>query len=160
MYIGGVSFQINKSFANVQLVPEKNGLRILYIPIIEGKEDLDNLGYLDLIIPLEAVGGIWATARAFLYAVESLDENIILQNTSEKSEDSDTLIKLYRDKPKGENGKLTGEETCWIRIVTGRAEEERRRIKLGPRDLLCIELACSSVLNVSSTAGTHNPKKA
>lgn len=159
MYAGGVTFFINKSFASMQLIPEPSGLRISYIPIVNGTEDTSDAGYLDMVIPLDAVGGIWSTARAFLYAVESLDENIILQGDPKNNEDADILIKLYRDKPKGENGKLSGEETCWIRLVTGRSEEERRRIKLGPRDLLSIELACSSVLSVSAAKGTHAPKK-
>ena len=110
------------------------------------------------MIPLDAVGGLWATTRAFLYGVESLDENIILQG-DEKSEQSDILIKLYRDKPRGEQGRLTGEELCWLRLVTGRTEEERRRIKLGPRDLLSIELACNAVLAIAAEAGTHRPQE-
>ena len=56
-----------------------------------------------------------------------------------------------RDRPKGAQGSLSGEEVSWLRIVSGRSEEERRRIKLGPRDLLSIELACSSVLALSSS---------
>jgi hypothetical protein len=109
-----------------------------------------------MLLPIDAIGGLWATTRAFLYGVESLDENVILQS-GESESDSDTLIKLYRDKPRGQQGKLSGEETCWLRIVTGRTEEERRRIKLGPRDLLCLELACTSVMTLSSEAGTHKP---
>jgi len=98
------------------------------------------------LVPLPAVGGLWATARAFLYCVESLDENIIIRDS-----EGDVLVKLYRDKPKGAQGKLTGEELSWLRIVYGRSEEERRRIKLGPRDLLCIELACNAVLVLSGS---------
>lgn len=158
MYAGGVSFHINKSFASLQLIPEATGLRVLYTPIVNEQEDPSALGYLDLLLPLDTVGGIWATARAFLYAVESLDENIILQNIPEAKE-TEALIKLYRDKPKGDLGKLSGEEVCWLRIVTGRAEEERRRIKLGPRDLLSLELACSAVMNLAAVKGTHNPQK-
>jgi hypothetical protein len=100
---------------------------------------------------------LWATTRAFLYGVESLDENVILQGGTDET-DSDTLVKLYRDKPRGQQGRLSGEETCWLRLVTGRTEEERRRIKLGPRDLLCIELACNSVLVLAGEAGTHQPR--
>ena len=112
---------------------------------------------INLLLPLDAVGGIWATTRAFLYGVESLDENVILHGDEAKGE-TDTLVKLYRDKPRGPNGKLTGEETCWLRLVTGRSEEERRRIKLGPRDLLCLELACNSVLVLAGEAGLHKPQ--
>ncbi len=54
------------------------------------------------------------------------------------------------DKPTGQNGRLSGEEVCWLRIVTGRTEEERRRLKLGPKDLLCLELACNAVLVLSN----------
>ncbi len=157
MYQGGLTFSINKSFGNLQLVPEANGLRVHYVPIINGVETPDNLGYLNLLLPLDAVGGLWATTRAFLYGVESLDENVILQGSGQTAE-SDTLIKLYRDKPRGAQGRLSGEEVCWLRLVTGRSEEERRRIKLGPRDLLCIELACTSVLSLATHAGTHQPK--
>lgn len=156
MYLGGIHFSINKSFGRLQLVPESQGLRFYYIPIIDGAEAPDSLGFLDLLIPLDAVGGLWATTRAFLYGVESLDENVILQGGESESE-SDTLVKLYRDKPRGQQGRLSGEETCWLRIVTGRSEEERRRIKLGPRDLLCIELACNTVTSLASQAGTHRP---
>jgi hypothetical protein len=156
MYLGCVTFSITKSFGNLQLVPENAGLRVYYTPMANGSEVTEGPGFLNMLLPLEAIGGLWATARAFLYGVESLDENVILQGS--EGADSDTLIKLYRDKPRGQNGKLTGEETCWLRLVTGRSEEERRRIKLGPRDLLCLELACNSVFSLSSTAGTHQPK--
>lgn len=142
----GVSFTINKSFGRLQLIPEHDCLRLLYFAVSDDEaSDAGVASSLDLKIPLEAIGGLWATARAFLYGVESLDENIILRGA-----DNDTLIKLYRDKPKGQNGRLSGDEVCWLRIVTGRSEEERRRIKLGPRDLLCIELACNAVLVFSS----------
>lgn len=137
-------FTISKSFGRLQLIPESDGLRLLYAPTVNGELIEDAPGACDVGIPIQAVGGIWATARAFLYGVESLDENVILKDDS-----GDILIKLYRDKPKGAQGALTGEEVSWLRIVSGRSEEERRRIKLGPRDLLCIELACTSVLSMS-----------
>jgi hypothetical protein len=164
MYFGGVTFSISKSFGRLQLIPESEGLRIYYLPIVDGVESSQNPGFLNLLIPLDAVGGLWATTRAFLYGVESLDENIILQGahsqagSSEDQESSDVLIKLYRDKPRGTQGKLAGDETSWLRIVTGRTEEERRRVKLGPRDLLCIELACSSVMTLAANEKTHQPK--
>jgi hypothetical protein len=157
MYIGGLTFNISKSFGTLQLVPDSQGLRLVYIPVVDGAENIDAPGYLDILLPLDGVGGLWATARAFLYAVESLDENIIIHGDPKK-EESDILIKLYRDKPKGQDGKLSGDEFCWLRLVTGRSEEERRRIKLGPRDLLCLELACNSVMLLSGTRGTHDPK--
>jgi hypothetical protein len=156
MYVGGLTFSINKSFGSLQLIPEPKGLRLCYTPVSDGVEDEHAPGFLNLLLPLDAVGGLWATARAFLYAVESLDENIILQGGT-SGEQSDTLIKLYRDKPRGQHGRLSGEETCWLRLVTGRSEEERRRIKLGPRDLLCLELACNSVLVLAGVGGTHKP---
>jgi hypothetical protein len=157
MYRGGVTFSINKSFGRLQLIPESDGLRLFYIPIVNGVETPGAAGSLDMLLPIDAIGGLWATTRAFLYGVESLDENVILQSGAVESE-SDTLVKLYRDKPRGQQGKLTGEETCWLRIVTGRTEEERRRIKLGPRDLLCIELACNSVMILAGEAGSHRPE--
>lgn len=152
-----INFSINKSFGRLNLIPEADGLRLWYLPIENGEMKSESSGgAVELLIPLEAVGGLWATARAFLYGVESLDENVILRGG-----DGDILIKLYRDKPKGQNGRLNGEELCWLRIVTGRSEEERRRIKLGPRDLLCVELACNAVLVFSSTQrviqGASNP---
>jgi hypothetical protein len=156
MYRGGVTFSITKSFGRLQLIPESDGLRLFYIPIVNGAETIGAPGSLDMILPIDAIGGLWATTRAFLYGVESLDENVILQSGEVESE-SDTLIKLYRDKPRGQQGKLSGEEVCWLRIVTGRTEEERRRIKLGPRDLLCLELACNSVMILAGEAGTHKP---
>lgn len=158
MYTGGITFSITKSFGRLQLIPEPLGLRFCYIPISNNEEVPGAPGALDMLLPMDAIGGLWATARAFLYGVESLDENIILQGADEGDSDSDTLVKLYRDKPRGQQGKLSGDETCWLRIVTGRTEEERRRIKLGPRDLLCLELACNSVMILVGEAGTHKPK--
>ncbi len=159
MYIGGITFHINKSFANLQLVPESRGLRIVYKPVINNVEVVEHLGFIDLFLPIDAVGGLWATTKAFLYAVESLDENIILQNNGTGDSTNDILIKLYRDKPLGDQGKLNGHESCWLRIVNGRSEEERRRIKLGPRDLLCLELACQSVMTIAGATAQHNPQK-
>lgn len=156
MYAGGLTFNICKSFGTLQLIPEAKGLRLCYIPVVDGAEDIVADGYLDLLLPLDGVGGLWATARAFLYAVESLDENIILHG-DESAGTSDILIKLYRDKPRGQQGRLSGEELCWLRLVTGRSESDRRRIKLGPRDLLCLELACNTVLVLAGAAGTHQP---
>ncbi len=156
MYLGGVTFTISKSFGRLQLIPENNGLRLYYVPMKNGVEEKDSAGMLNLVLPLDAVGGLWATTRAFLYGVESLDENVILQGA--QGQDGDTLVKLYRDKPRGAQGKLSGEETCWLRLVTGRSEEERRRIKLGPRDLLCLELACNSVLTFAANSGSHKPE--
>ena len=141
-----MNFSIAKSFGRLQLIPEPTGMRLWYVPNVNGQLLPDSPGACDVLVPLEAVGGLWATARAFLYGVESLDENIII-----RAEDGDILVKLYRDKPKGAQGSLTGEEVCWLRIVSGRSEEERRRIKLGPRDLLCIELACNAVLTLSAS---------
>ena len=141
-----IHFSIAKSFGRLQLIPEADGLRLWYIPNLNGQLTPDGPGACDILVPLDAVGGIWATARAFLYGVESLDENIII-----RSGEGDVLVKLYRDKPKGTQGSLSGEEITWLRIVSGRTEEERRRIKLGPRDLLSIELACSSVLAISTS---------
>lgn len=139
-------FSISKSFARLQLTPEPDGLRLEYMPSNNGQLDPEGPGATNILIPLEAVGGLWATARAFLYGVESLDENIIM-----RAGEGDLLIKLYRDKPKGAQGSLTGEEVCWLRIVSGRSEEERRRLKLGPRDLLSLELACNAVLVLSAS---------
>lgn len=139
-------FTIGKSFGRLQLIPESNGLRLWYVPNVNGELSPKAPGHCDIHVPLSAVGGLWATARAFLYGVESLDENVIIRDDG-----GDVLVKLYRDKPKGAQGSLSGEEVSWLRIVSGRSEEERRRIKLGPRDLLSIELACNSVLALSSS---------
>ena len=84
MYTGGITFSIVKSFGRLQLIPEAEGLRLCYVSIVDGVENKEAEGYLNLMIPLDAVGGLWATTRAFLYGVESLDENIILQG-DEKS---------------------------------------------------------------------------
>lgn len=146
-----MTFTIAKSFGRLQLIPEISGLRLWYVPSVNGQLAPDAPGACDILIPIEAVGGLWATARAFLYGVESLDENIII-----RSSDGDVLVKLYRDKPRGAQGSLTGEEVCWMRIVSGRSEEERRRIKLGPRDLLCVELACNAVLTLSASEVYRN----
>ncbi len=145
-----ISFSIAKSFGRLLLIPEPGGLRFRYIPNINGELAPDTIGFCEVVVPLEAVGGLWATARAFLYGVESLDENVIIQMP-----DGVVLIKLYRDKPKGAQGNLSGEEISWLRIVSGTKEEERRRIKLGPRDLLCFELACTSVLTLSGSPMYH-----
>ncbi len=148
-----MNFTISKSFGRLQLIPEPSGLRLWYIPNINGQLAPDSIGACDILVPLEAIGGLWATARAFLYGVESLDENIII-----RTPEGDVLVKLYRDKPKGAQGALSGEEVSWLRIVSGRSEEERRRIKLGPRDLLCIELACNACLVLSASPLYHTPE--
>ena len=140
-------FTISKSFGRLHLIPDSTGLRLWYVPTVNGEEAPDSKGACDILIPIEAVGGLWATARAFLYGVESLDENIIIEDDA----GAQVLVKLYRDKPKGAQGALSGEEVSWLRIVSGRTEEERRRIKLGPRDLLCVELACNAVLIASAS---------
>ncbi len=145
-----VSFKISKSFGQLYLLPRAEGLSLYYVPTVNGEPDYSSLGACEVMVSLEAVGGLWATSRAFLYGVESLDENILIR-TDDTPEANDILIKLYRDKPKGAQGSLSGDEICWLRIVTGRSEEERRRIKLGPRDLLCLELACTSVLTLSAS---------
>ena len=150
MSSSGLTFSINKSFARLDLVPEVQGLRFLYNPVENNEPVTEGPGCLNIRLPIAAVGGVWATTRAFLYGVESLDENVIL-----RGQDGDILIKLYRDKPRGAHGRLTGEEVCWLRIVTGRSEEERRRLKLGPRDLLCLELACNSVLVMANSEIAH-----
>jgi hypothetical protein len=139
-------FTIAKSFGRLQLIPEPAGLRLWYVPTVNGELAPEAAGACDILVPIEAVGGLWATARAFLYGVESLDENIIIRDS-----EGDVLVKLYRDKPKGAQGSLSGEEVSWLRIVSGRTEEERRRIKLGPRDLLSVELACNAVLITSAS---------
>lgn len=157
MYFGGVTFMISKSFGRLQLVPESQGLRLVFTPVLDGEARPDTLGFIDLLIPLDAVGGLWATSRAFLYEFESLDENIILTREHEDEGQSDILIKLYRDKPAGDGGRLSGAENTWLRIVTGRTEEERRRIKLGARDLLCIDLACGAVMTIAAQKDLHNP---
>jgi len=150
----GMVFSITKSFGRLDLLPLSNGLMLQYAPVVKGQVDVQDSTAIELTIPLEAVGGIWATARAFLYAVESLDENIVLRGNH-----NDVLIRLYRDKPSGPEGRVSGDEFCWLRIVTGRLEHERRRIKLGPRDLLAIELACNSVMMLAAAAGpgAHKP---
>lgn len=148
-----VNFTVVKSFGRLHLIPDIDSLRLWYVPNVNGQLAPESIGACDISIPLDAVGGLWATARAFLYGVESLDENIII-----RKEEGDILIKLYRDKPKGTQGSLSGDELCWMRIVSGRSEEERRRIKLGPRDLLCIELACSSVLALSTSPIYQNTR--
>jgi len=145
-----MTFEITKSFGRLHLIPEHNGLRLWYVPIINGNLQPEGAGACEVLVPINFVGGLWATARAFLYGVESLDENVIIRPEDESA--GDVLVKLYRDKPKGAQGTLTGEEISWLRIVSGRSEEERRRIKLGPRDLLCIELACNAVLVLSGAA--------
>lgn len=141
----GLAYSIVKSFGTLSLIPKSNGLQLIYAP---NQESEDSGTPLDLLIPIDYVGSLWATSRAFLYNLESLDENIILQGLG--NDKTDILIKLYRDKPKGDHGKLSGDENCWLRLVTGRNEEERRRIKLGPRDLICLELACNSVVILSN----------
>ncbi len=148
--VNKISFKISKSFGQLYLLPQENGLVLNYIPTVNGEPDMNSAGACEVMVRLEAVGGLWATARAFLYGVESLDENILIRG-DEATEANDILIKLYRDKPKGAQGALSGEEVCWLRIVSGRSEEERRRIKLGPRDLLCLELACNAVLTLSTS---------
>lgn len=156
IYLGCVAFNISKTFANLQLIPEIGGLRLLYIPIVKSEEIVNSIGYLDLVIPLEGVGGILGTALAFLEKKMSLDENVILQGDVTKNE-HDILIKLYRDKPHGSDGQLTGVETCWLRVVTGKAEEERRRMLLTPRDLISLIEACRLTAILAVATPGHKP---
>ena len=142
-----MTFTIKKSFAWLELIPEATGLKLAYSPVVDGRPNRSANGAIDVHVPIEGVGGLWATCRAFLYGFEALDESMIIR----RPPDGDKLIKLYRDKPRGQHGRLSGEESCWLRIVSGRTEEERRRIKLGPRDLLCLELACNSILALSTS---------
>jgi hypothetical protein len=139
-----ISFSISKSFGTLQLIPDPTGLRMNYIPVVNGKLVPDAIGSCEILIPMEAVGGLWATAKAFLFGVESLDENIMLRD-----ELGEVLIKLYRDRPKGAQGSLSGDEMSWLRIVTGKTEADRRRMKLGPRDLICLEIACNTAMTAS-----------
>ena len=141
----GLVYSIVKSFGTLNLVPSAAGLHLEYLPSHEAEE---SGAPLDLLIPLKYISSLWATSRAFLYSLESLDENVILEGLG--NEGTDVLIKLYRDKPRGDQGKLSGDENCWLRLVTGRNEEDRRRIKLGPRDLICLELACNTVVIFSA----------
>lgn len=157
MYLGGVSFCISKSFGNLQLIPEVGGLRLLYLPIENGNESAELPGYLNLVLPLETVGALLATAIAFYDQKVSLDENVILQ-PDENSNEHPILIKLYRDKPRGPNGQMSGEETCWLRLVTGPTETERRRVLLTPRDLIAWIEACRLTAVLAASAGTHKPR--
>ncbi|HMO02153.1 MAG TPA: hypothetical protein PKD37_00420 [Oligoflexia bacterium] len=149
MVEGKFNFILDKGFAKLELVPEASGLRLLCktnssLSANSEQSEASSIDF-DIRLPIEAIGSLWATARAFLYGVEALDENIILED----EDGSDLLIKLYRDRPKGKDGKLTGEELCWLRIVAGRSEDDRRRFKLGMRDLIMIDLACNAVLLLS-----------
>lgn len=155
MYLGGISFLIGKSFGYLQLVPEPGGLRLLYCPVVNGVENTEALGYLDLVLPLEAVGALHATAQAYLEKELSLDENVILQSPDER--EHATLVKLYRDKPIGENGQLSGKENCWLRLVTGPDLEQKRRILLMPRDLICWVEACRLTGVLAAAHRTHQP---
>jgi hypothetical protein len=157
MYLGAVTFMIAKSFTTLQLVPQPSGLRFLCCPIEAGMERTDVPGYIDIVLPLETIGGFLSTAIAFLERKECLDENIILQG-ADGSAESDCLFKLYRDKPQGADGKLSGAETCWFRIVTGPAEQDRRRILLSPRDLICLIEACRLTAILAASFRTHEPK--
>ena len=65
MYSGGITFSINKSFGRLQLIPEPLGIRLYYIPIIDGSDAVDNLGFLDLLIPLDAVGWFVGNDESF-----------------------------------------------------------------------------------------------
>jgi hypothetical protein len=150
-----VHFTISKSFGRLYLVPGREGLRLYYVPALSADSTVPGTvtGECDFILPVGSVGGLWSTARAFLQGVESLDENIVIDLDDDSKEFNETsghnqiLVKLYRDKPRGSQGLLNGEEVSWLRIVTGRAEEERRRIKLGAKDLIAIELACQAVIS-------------
>lgn len=157
LYWGGCTYFISKVFGRLQLVPHAEGLRLVYTQIAGEGQTLDPTGNLDLLLPIDAVGGIWSTARAFLMGVDSLDENVILQGEDE-SPDADILIKLYRDKPQGDDGRLSGKETCWLRLVYGANENQRLRIKLGPRDLIALELACAATFTLAANEGTHRPQ--
>lgn len=154
MYLGGVSFSISKSFGNLQLVPEAGGIRLLYTPFENGKELTEGPACLNLVLPLEAIGGLLGAAIAFFEQKECLDENVILWG----DDIHDTLIKLYRDKPQGADNRLNGTENCWLRLVTGPTEVERRRIRLLPRDLIALIEALRMTALFAAVKGTHAPR--
>ena len=58
-----IHFSIAKSFGRLQLIPESNGLRMWYVPSVNGELAPESAGACDILIPLEAVGGLWATAQ-------------------------------------------------------------------------------------------------
>jgi|ERR1039458_4207060 hypothetical protein len=155
IYLGCVSFHISKLFGNLQLVPEREGLRLLYVPRVGNVEDPNAPGFLDLVLPLELVCGMSATCVAFLYGAQANDENVVLRGGP--SSEGDMLISLFRDKPRGENDQIAGGEACWLRINTGKLDEEKRLLKMGPRDLLCLEKACEIMVQLAIQGGRHVP---
>ncbi len=159
MYIGGLTFFISKSLARLQFIPTASGLRILYVPLENGQPVTSSDGYLNLLLPIDVTGSLWVTCRAFISVVSSMDQNIVLQASKGEEVDpaTDTLVKLYREKPKGADGALTGEETCWLRLVSGIEEAQRRRIRMGPTDLICLELALRTTAELVTNSGNHNP---
>jgi hypothetical protein len=158
LYVGGCTYFVSKVFGRLQMVPQAEGLRLVYTHIAGEGQPPDPTGNLDLLLPIDAIGGIWATARAFLMGVASLDENVILHGDGDESPDTDILIKLYRDKPQGDDGRLSGSETCWLRLVYGANENQRIRMLFGPRDLIALELACAATFTLAANEGTHRPQ--
>jgi hypothetical protein len=138
-----VSFHIAKSFGSLELAPESQGLELSYRP----SSDRSEAG-LKITVPTSQLGGLWATARAFLMGHEATDENLILK----QSNGQEVLIKLYRDRgaPRehSENHESLNEQV-WLRIVTGKSEEDRRRIRLSQRDLMSIDLACTTAVQMA-----------
>src|SRR5258705_4650476 len=111
MYLGEVTFTIAKSFGSLQLIPQASGLRLLFCPIEAGRERTDIPGYIDIVLPLEAIGGFLATAIAFFEREGSLAENVILPGV-DRTNDRDMLFKLHHDKPSGPGARLSEAHNC------------------------------------------------
>lgn len=131
-----VVYQIQKSFGKVKLYEKDDNLVIEFIPILDGKEtDSSDPNYCMIQIDKPYLGEFLVTCRCFLHGIESSDF-VFVRN---RDADDEVVVRLYKDRQKNE-------EECWLRLVTGKTEEKRKRIRLTKRDLVCISTALEAII--------------
>ena len=126
---------IYKSFGKLYLYEKDNSLALEFNPILDGVEaGNSNPLHSLVVIPKQNLPELAVVATCFLKNWESQD---YVYTASDRGKE--ILIKLYKDKTKG------GDEV-WLRIVTGKEEEHRKRIKLTKRDLLALKYVVDLIL--------------
>ncbi|MCS6961974.1 MAG: hypothetical protein NZT61_05685 [Deltaproteobacteria bacterium] len=131
-----VVFFIQKSFGKVCLYKDKEGLLLEFIPIVDGEEkDSSDPNYCLIKIEKAYLGEFLVVCRCFLSGFETPDFTYAKNLSSEE----EIIVRLYRDKQKNV-------DECWLRLVTGKTEDKRKRIKLTKRDLVCLQTALETIL--------------
>lgn len=131
-----VVYTIQKSFGRVKLYENDDNLVIEFAPLVDGKEtETTDPNYCKIEIEKCYLGEFLVTCRCFLHGIESSDFLFVRNRDSE----DEVVVRLYKDRQKNE-------EECWLRLVTGKTEEKRKRIRLTKRDLVCISTALEGII--------------